>query len=410
MGKRKNSEDQSSRHVKIVVAEKKADVETPYLVTFAGTKPSSDLDFTPYKRNDATGSQASHRYLSGETDKVRFSGSNFGASALDSHCKYIVGVYSKKEKSLSITDVPIMRLSRTVKALESEESITSNAARGQAARAALGQAFGTIKAKKQLNSDERNLVTGEQLVEELDNLHSEIGKSTANIPKKEEMKLSMESSLPVPKHNTEAGSPDEAYDLSSIVSDEELNSVNPKELLKETSLEGVKSHLAYRESKFINDRLMSIIASSGKKDRKRVRTLMYINILMAYFVRVRAHDLKDRRKVEAALKNPSSAILDGLAERYTESNSRTPIMADKILLYMFTLILSVSGYSVLIDQLGKDLLLKPVKMTTLFKTLGCKIDKATAEECREAKSKTAKKATLVVPLKFPEVRNGINRR
>lgn len=85
-------------------------------------------------------------------------------------------------------------------------------------------------------------------------------------------------------------------------------------------------------------------------------------------------------------------------------------MADKILLHMFTLILSISGYSVLIDELGKDLLLKPTKLVSLFKSLGCKVDKASAEECRDAGNKTAKKATLVVPLKFPEVRSGISRR
>jgi DNA-directed RNA polymerase I subunit RPA49 len=65
---------------------------------------------------------------------------------------------------------------------------------------------------------------------------------------------------------------------------------------------------------------------------------------------------------------------------------------------------------VLIDELGKDLLLKPVKMASLFRSLGCKVDKASAEECREVGNKSAKKATLVIPLKFPEVRNGISRR
>lgn len=85
-------------------------------------------------------------------------------------------------------------------------------------------------------------------------------------------------------------------------------------------------------------------------------------------------------------------------------------MADKILLYMFTLILSISGYSVLIDELGKDLLIKPTKLATLFRSLGCKVDKASAEECREVGNKQAKKATLVIPLKFPEVRTGISRR
>ncbi|KAG2198997.1 hypothetical protein INT46_005537 [Mucor plumbeus] len=414
MGKRKNSVDHSSsRHVKVEIVEKKLDVETPYLATFPGTKPSSDMSFSAYKNSDVnlSSKKAYQRVVSGETDKVSFKASNFGPEAVRNvQCKYIVGVYSKKNNTLNITNAPIMKMSRTVKALSSDMVANSTIARGQVARAALGLAFGTAKAKSQLKSDERNLVKGDDLMEEMDNLHSEIGKATVNIPKKDEMKKSMELALPVPEHNMDAESPEEVYDIASIVTDEELQTLNYKELLKETSLEGVKNLLAYHESKFVNDRLMSILGSSGKKDRKRVRTLMYINLLMAYYTRVRPSDLKNRRKVEAALKTPSSLVLDGLAERYTESNYRTPIMADKILLYMLTLILSISGYSVLIDDIGKDLLLKPTKIASLFRSLGCKVDKASAEECREAGNKQAKKATLVVPLKFPEVRTGVSRR
>lgn len=213
-----------------------------------------------------------------------------------------------------------MKMARSVKALDADHLGSSTIARGNIARTALGLAFGTAKAKQQLKSDERNLVQGADLMEEMDTLHSEISRATVNIPKKEEMKKAMESELPVPKHNMEAESPDDVYDIISIVTDEELNSLPCKELLKETSLEGVQSHLAYHDSKFINDRLMSIIGSSGKKDRNRVRKLMYINLLMGYYLRVRPNDLKNRRKVEAALKTPSSMVLDGLAERYTESN------------------------------------------------------------------------------------------
>ncbi|EPB82122.1 hypothetical protein HMPREF1544_11159 [Mucor circinelloides 1006PhL] len=415
MGKRKASVDHSSssRHVKVEIVEKQLDVETPYLATFPGTKPSSDMSFSAYKNGDINPSskKAYQRVVSGETDKVSFKASNFGPDAVHNvQCKYIVGVYSKKNNTLNIANAPIMKMSRSVKALSSDATASSTIARGQIARAALGLAFGTAKAKSQLKSDERNLVTGDDLMEEMDTLHSEIGKATANIPKKSEMKKSMELSLPVPDHNVDAESPDDVYDISSIVTDEELQTLNYKELLKETSLEGVKSLLAYHESKFVNDRLMAILGSSGKKDRKRVRTLMYINLLMAYYARVRPSDLKNRRKVEAALKTPSPLVLDKLADRYTESNFRTPMMADKILLYMFTLILSISGYSVLIDDIGKDLLLKPSKVASLFKSLGCKVDKASAEECRETGNKQAKKATLVVPLKFPEVRTGVSRR
>ena len=259
--------------------------------------------------------------MTAETDKVSFQAANFGPDSIrNNQCKYIVGVYSKKNNTLDIAKAPILKMTRTVKALESEGAHQSTATRGQIARTALGLAFGTAKAKSQLKSDERNLVKGDDLLDEMDTLHSEISRATVNIPKKEEMKKSMEMALPVPEHNMDAESPDEVYDISSIITDEELQSMACKELLKETSLEGVKGFLVYQDSKFVNDRLMQILSTSGKKDRNRVRKLMYIDLLMGYFLRVRPGDLKNRRKVEAALKTPSSVVLDGLAERYTESN------------------------------------------------------------------------------------------
>lgn len=232
----------------------------------------------------------------------------------------MVGVYSKKNNSLQVTNAPVLRMTREVKALANQSQDTSTIARGQVARAALGLAFGTAKAKQQLKSDERNLVTGEHLVNEMDDLHSEIGRASVNIPKQEKLRDDLKSELPVPKFNIDASSPDEVYDITSIVTDEELNTMNAKDLLKETSLQGIKTHLAYHDSSFVNTRLMAILASPGKKDRVRVRTLMYINLLMAYHLRVRRSDLKDRKRIEAGLKSPSSVVIDGLTERYTEGN------------------------------------------------------------------------------------------
>ncbi|KAI8885259.1 RNA polymerase I associated factor, A49-like protein [Backusella circina FSU 941] len=408
MGKRKDtSSGNDGRYVKVNIVEI-AKNEQPFLATFPGTKPTEDMKFTQYRSSDANASikKANQAVVVGETDKVSFAGANFGDEAVpNTYCKYLVGIYSKKNNSLEVTNAPIIRMTREVKALANKSQDPNTIARGQVARAALGLAFGTAKAKQQLKSDERNLVTGEHLVNEMDNLHTEIDRATVNIPKQEKLRDAIKSDLPVPKFDIEASSPDEVYDVTSIVTDEELNTMNAKDLLKETSLQGIKTHLAYHDSKFTNTRLMAILASPGKKDRVRVRTLMYINLLMGYYIRVRNSDLGNRRKVEAALKSPSSVVLDGLAERYTEGNRRTPIMDDKILLYMFALVLRVSNYSIVLDELAKDLLLKPSKIAQLFRSLGCKVDKANAEEIREAGNKMAKKATLVVPLKFPDVRN-----
>ncbi|KAF7727977.1 DNA-directed RNA polymerase I subunit rpa49 [Apophysomyces ossiformis] len=414
MTKRKHSDEDkghAGKYLKVNLAEAKPDVETPYLATFPGIQPPADTSFSAYRRSGSqTSSQkASHRVVSGETEKVVFSGANFGKDAANGlYCKYLVGVYSKKDQALTVTPASVLRMRRSVKALSSATTDGNIAANDfTRARAALGLAFGTAKAKQQLKDDERNKVTGEELEEEMPSIHHEIGKASKNTPKQADLRKDMENQLPVPAHNMDAESPEEAYDLSSIVTEEELNAMPVKDLLKETTLEGIQSHLPYGLSGFINDRILIMIKASGKKDRSRLRTLVYISHLMAYLCRVRPNDLKTRRKVESALNSPPTIVIDKLTERYTVSNVRTDLMKDKILCHLFVLCLSVANYSVVCDKLAKDLSMRPSKVITVFRNLGCKIEACNADE-RAAegldKSLAAKKATLVMPLKFPELR------
>ncbi|KAI8393387.1 RNA polymerase I associated factor, A49-like protein [Radiomyces spectabilis] len=415
MGKRKHaegSESKSGKHIKVSLAKKQDNIEPPFLAAFPGTQPSSDTRFTPYKlQGDVPKKRQNHRFVSGETEKVVFSAANFGDEAAQGvYCKYLVGVFSKEKQELTVAPTSVMAMRRKVKALMSSTSEKTSASNtyGQA-RAALGLAFGTAKAKAQLRDEERNLVKGEELEDVMASIHHEIGKSTANTPSQAELRKEMEKELPIPAHNMEATTPEEAYDISSIVTDDELNAVPVKDLLKETTLEGVQNLLPFSLSSFVNDRVMAIIKGSGKKDRKKLRMVVYISYLMAYLRKIRPDDLKQRRRVEAALQNPPSIIVDKLTERFTISNVRTPLMADKILCYLFVLCLYVADFKLYPDSLSKDLSIKPSKAANMLRNLGCKIDKCTAEEISAAgfDSRTSpKKAVLVVPLKFPEIRKG----
>ncbi|KAG0189886.1 DNA-directed RNA polymerase I subunit rpa49 [Apophysomyces sp. BC1034] len=413
MTKRKHAEENKGhggKHIKVALDDLKPDVEKPYLTTFPGIQPPADTAFSAYRRSgtQTSAEKTGHRVINGETEKIVFSGANFGKEAASGlYCKYLVGVYSKKDQALTLTPAPVMRMRRSVKALSSAAVNDNIAALDFArARAALGLTFGTAKAKQQLRDDERNKVTAEELEEEMPSIHHEIGKASKNTPKQAELRKDMENQLPVPAHNMNAETPEDAYDLSSIVTEDELNAMPIKDLLKETTMEGVQNHLPYSLSGFINDRILIMIKASGKKDRSRLRTLVYISHLMAYLSRVRSNDLKVRRKVESALNSPPTIVIDKLTERYTVSNVRTDLMKDKILCHLFVLCLSVANYSVVCDKLAKDLSMRPSK------NLGCKIEACTTEErAAEGLDKTvgAKKATLVIPLKFPELRKAIRK-
>lgn len=84
-------------------------------------------------------------------------------------------------------------------------------------------------------------------------------------------------------------------------------------------------------------------------------------------------------------------------------------MADKLLCYILTLYLMLSDYQLFPDVIAKELSLKSSKVQTILRNLGCKLDKTSAEEANihglDPRS-NAKKATLVVPLTFPELSRG----
>lgn len=219
---------------------------------------------------------------------------------------------------MTITPAPVLRMKRSVKALQSTESNSRSDTTFAQAKASLGMAFGTAKAKKQIKETERNAVKGQHLENDLPDIHTEINKYDG--PTQEDIQRSMQLDLPIPPPNMEAETPQEAYDISTIVTDEELRQVPIKDILKAESFNDLKQLLPYAASKFVNDRLMNIIKAQGKKDRQAVRTLVYISYLQAYLLNLKPFDVKTRRKVESAMKNPPAMIIDRIQERYTDNN------------------------------------------------------------------------------------------
>ncbi|KAI9255635.1 RNA polymerase I associated factor, A49-like protein, partial [Phascolomyces articulosus] len=317
---------------------------------------------------------------------------------------YLVGVYSKSKNTVTLTPAPVLRMHRNVKSLAlSDDTIRKKNTQFNEAKTSLGLAFGTAKAKKQLKDQERNAVKGDQLEDAMHDMHREIGQSSTG-PTREEIKKAMKADLPIPVHHLEAEQPQDAYEIDSIVSEEELLVMPVKELIqaKPQTDKDLFPLLPYSHSKFINQRILQTIQASGKTDRPRLRMLMYISYLMAYLCRINPKDLKNRRKLETIMNNPPNIVLDQLADRYTTHEVRTPFMNDKILCYMMVLCLHVSDYQLNPDVLAKDLSLKPFKIATVLRNLGCKVDSVKSK----ANGSVTKKASLVVPLKFPEISRG----
>ncbi|CAO3667822.1 unnamed protein product [Umbelopsis vinacea] len=405
MTKRKHNED-SSTQPEFKVADKKHESSGTVLVTFPGTQPADDTLFDSYKHRSSGDAKKKQRIVAGETEKIEFVGKNFGTdSTTDLPCRYVVAVYDKKDNTITLQEAPVINMHRTVKALKGLKSQATAKNSFLEAKNALGDTFGTKKARQQIRSAERNEVKAEALgLDVVSTMQNEIDEAAQAVPTMDEIKEDQEKERPVPPYDASATAPADIYNLDDIISPEELNAVPIKDILKCTNLQEIQEHLPYTLSEFVNSRLLSIVASKGKVDRKQVRILVYISYLMAYY-QMRPMMAGKRDQINTTLYNPPAAIVDRMLERYTVSGRRTPMMADKLVCYMMLLCLMANNYTIIPETLAADLSLKPTKAVNLLKNVGCKVEYLTAAQATEFGIKgKVRRASLIAPVTFPVAR------
>ncbi|CAM0138705.1 DNA-directed RNA polymerase I subunit rpa49 [Umbelopsis sp. WA50703] len=402
MTKRKHHDNEAT-HPEVKVVDSKHEHGGPVIVTFPGTEPAQDTLFDIYKNR--TESKKKQRIVAGETEKIEFVGKNYGPDTADLACRYVVGVYSKKDNTVTLQEAPVFNMHRTVKALKGLKSQVTAKNSFLEAKNTLGDTFGTKKARQQIRSAERNEVKAEALGQDVvSTMQNEIDVAAQAVPTIEDIRKEQEQDRPVPPYDATATTPENIYDLEDIISSEELNAVPIKDILKCTTADELKEQLPYTLSKFVNSRLLTLVTAKGKTDRKQVRMLVYVSYLMAYY-QMRPAMAGKRDQVNTTLYNPPAAIVDRMLERYTSSGRRTPMMQDKLACYMLILCLMIDKFIVDPELLASDLSLKPTKTINLLKNVGCKVEYLSATQVA-ALGLTGKvrRASLIAPVTFPVAR------
>jgi A49-like RNA polymerase I associated factor len=122
-----------------------------------------------------------------------------------------------------------------------------------------------------------------------------------------------ESQRPVPPHNPDAKTADQAYDLNDIVPEVEMRAVPVGSFMdndKRISL------LPFKQSVFVNERVKALPSGRLKgKDKQRLRMLVALAYHMAF--RSRKFDMV-RAAVQERLNGAPDVIVDGLLDRFTE--------------------------------------------------------------------------------------------
>ncbi|KAF9123417.1 DNA-directed RNA polymerase I subunit rpa49 [Mortierella sp. 14UC] len=413
--KRKNA-DGIKVALRYAQADVDADVEGPFLAAFPGIAPPKNVPFNVYKpESEESKNKKKRRIVEADTGKVEFVGQNFGEGARPAYCRYVLAIRDRDTDKVVFKDAPVIAVNRTIKSLKNAKTQFSSKEQFIQAKNTLGEAFGTKKIKQQIKSVERNAVNVGTLDSIAGILQDTIAAKTNALPSKESIKAKADEDRPIPPFDIAATKVEDIYKVDTLITPAEYQVIPFKALLEKTTQP--LAALPFRNSTYVNNALTAALSIS-KKDRHRIRLLMYISFLMA-FRTIPDKKLDDSEFVTKVMGDVPSAILEGLYEKFTEvpdglekkRHTFTPKSKDKLLCWILAIALTLENFSMDAAALTKDLSMKQTRINELFKSLGCKVNELTATEKAQSgasaeDARGMRRAILTVPLTFPLPKRG----
>ncbi|EGO02918.1 hypothetical protein SERLA73DRAFT_165847 [Serpula lacrymans var. lacrymans S7.3] len=414
--KRKRGSDDVGK-VTFEVSETLTSQAGPVLVNFPSIKPPQNTPFVRYKinnkgsGNDDTAVHADDKIIvAGETNSVEFFSSDETQRA-SAGCRYLVGVHNKQTGVTTLRPAPLHILTQQVKALKRLEPAAVSSMQRLEARAALGETFGTKKAKAAIKARERNKVDAAAMEGVAGHLQDRIEQNTMALPTQEEAKATADSARLIPPYNPDAFDAEGVYPLHNVIPEVEWRALSTSALIAANDDQNRVALLPYQRSSWVNQHLRVVFSASTPK-KSDIKILLYIAAMLAF----RASTFKriDKQAVHEKLHGVPSVIIDGLLSRFTETargstDAQTTTQTQTtILTYMFALCLRVDDFSTDTTLIAADLSQPVTKINTLFRSLGCKIEKATQTDLKRLglpnSASETKRAVLRMPLTFPQAR------
>lgn len=403
--KRKREEASSTKVGKVDV--KKVHDETVVATTFGGQSIPKDASFNVYKK------KSSNLLVHGETSEFEYDGKNEPDQST-----YCLASYDPSTNSVELYPASLVNMAGVVKAKKTVDgpAVKQANVRNVQQRNALGEAFGTKKAKKAITEMERNRIDADKLQDLEMDIVDTVQESTENLPSQEKRQEQLSSTRPIPPHNLETTKVEEVYPLEGIIPKSEWGYIRAQPILQEKDLNKRLAMFPHKTSQYVSSRIQALEKGVGSQTDK-IKMIYYASLLLAVYENKR---INNKAALLAKVGNPPEALISGILDRFAVSKASQfgktkdrnftidPVHENKLLCYLLALILRIDNYTTEIAPLAQELSLKPSKLAELFRALGCAVKPPTsvqAEALGLSKSAAAnyKLANLTAPLKLPDV-------
>ncbi|KAI7187286.1 RNA polymerase I associated factor, A49-like protein [Hortaea werneckii] len=391
----------------------------PALVSAPGLTPPS-IAFNPYakptsgKKSDAPPKPKTHDFLLQSSQHPRLDYTAL-PSSLDQHQSHYIAVYDPATNQLQITPAHHVSL-RSIPRKISDESKAKGRSLAQQ-REALGQEFGTKKAKKVIASRTENAITkGNQSGAQsgaqnavLENMAD----AEAEAPGKEQVEQDQLASKPIPRPNLSAESVEQVYTFNTLIPQGEARLVPVKDWQERAR--------ADQEMTFSHRFPAHRVAAIGKSDDMlKLKALSYLNLLLDFHDALQNAGRSGKKvpKKEILSKKMDKwpeTLVDLVRRRFSNPQNELPKWhQDNLYTHMAALTLYVDGWTTNTTDLKEDLRIDNRQITQYFNELGCRVGPLTEKERErlgvpKAVAGSMRMARLKLPLDFPKPRAGRRR-
>lgn len=375
---------------------------------FNGFTVSEDTEFQLYQKKHTDDEFVLH----GEGERLDYNGSTLEEDSSG----YAIAVYDPVNKSVDLYQAPVLLGSVTSKAHRKLKgpAVKQNNVRNNVQRNALGEAFGTKKAKKAISDLERNRIDADKLADVETDIVDTVKASTDTLPTRDQLTETVLNDRPTPACNVYATTVEDIYPVHNIIPKRELTFIRVGPILGETDNSKRIELLPYKNSQIIASQLATI---NSETQSQKLQLIYYASLLIGFYQHRRIHN---KVALTSELNSPPEILVDGILERFTISRpgqfgrskdrgfTIDPHNEDKLLCYLLATILHINNFLVEITPLAQELSLKPSRLVGLFKALGCVVKSASVAEAEafgipKSQAASYKIASLKVPFKLPQM-------
>ncbi|KAL7666020.1 DNA-directed RNA polymerase I subunit RPA49 [[Candida] zeylanoides] len=356
-----------------------------------------------------------HHVVHGESATLAYDGEGEGD-------EYAVCVYDPQTRSAELFRAPMVqgRVLAKSKRRATGPAIRQAGVRNFEQRTALGEAFGTKKAKSAIANVERNRIDADGLHDHQTDIVDAVAQTTEALPTRQQMEDRLVSERPTPPAHADATNVEEVYVVSEMIPAKEWSFLRVQPVV-EAANAAERLALMPWKSAYVASRLERVVASGSTA---RLQLLCYVSLLFGVYENRR---VRDKQSLQEKLGHRvAEALIDGVLERFAvarashvgRSKDRAfvidPHHEDKLLCYLLAMVMHLEGFAVELPPLANELNMKPTRLVGLFKALGATVSAATVAQAEafgipRAQAGTYKVATLKVPFKLPQMTRGKRR-